>query len=261
MAVKRTPDMVRPPTQEEVRAAVMLSKTFLKAAHPEPVKTIRRTVEPPGRIDMRRRTAAKHQKQQHVPVTAKQYKRIVLDYAPPFRKKLAFGGDISGSMGGAQEPLGVARYILTEAMDRVDGQTAAVLFGLNAHPIQKVGQKVRQVEVYGAYDGHENYVEAFSMLDGALNLIDGDGARLLVMVTDGHFNLPEAVDYAEITMDMCRTAGVGVLWVNVSGYFARSDAYGHGSIVEAHNLSPVQFAQVIGQAVTEEFRKASRVAA
>jgi len=259
--VKRAPEMVRPPTTEEIRGAVMLSQAFLKAVHPEPTRTIRRTVEPPGRIDMRRRTAAKHQKQQHVPVTAKQYKRTVQEYAPTFRKKLAIMGDISGSMGGAQEPLGVARWMLTEAMSRVGGQTAAVLFGHNAHPIQKVGQKVKQVEVYGAYDGHENYAEAFSMLDGALDLIDGDGARLLVCITDGHFNLPEAVDYAELTMDMCRTAGVGVLWVNVSGYFARGDAYGHGSIVEAHNLTPVQFAQVIGKAVSEEFRKASRVAA
>ena len=163
--------------------------------------------------------------------------------------------DISGSMSRAQLPLGIARWVLADAIHQVNGSVATVLFGNYGHAIQAPHEKVRKIEVYEAGGGHENFVEGFSLIDGGVDLIDGHGARLLVIITDGHFVLSEAVEYAEVVMDMCKRAGVAVIWVTIKEYFARPDAYGHGKIVEVGTKNPLEMARVLGDAVIDEFRR------
>lgn len=210
--------------------------------------------QPPGRIDMRGKMVRRFQRESGMMPTAHHYHRTVIDDAPSPRKVVGIGCDMSGSMWGAQEALGVTRWMLTEALSMTQGEVAAVIFGEDAWPIQSPRDRLREIEIYNADDRYENYMEAFSLLDAELDLIDGDGAKLLVWFTDGHFNQGSAVRYAEQTMDECRKAGVTVLWVNVSGYFARPDAYGHGTIVDTHGeLTPLEIAKRIGQAVADEY--------
>jgi hypothetical protein len=188
------------------------------------------------------------------PRTAKPFidrRRGRVKYSP---LKVGILCDISGSMSYAQEPLAVARWMLADAVHAVQGEVATVLFGDNAHGIQRGRQRQYTVDVYEATGGWENYIPAFSMIDGELNLIDGEGARLLVIITDGYFNDSDVVTYAEETMDMCRQSGVAVIWVNVSRRFHREDTYGYGKLIEGYH-DPIAVAHAIGVEVIEEFTR------
>lgn len=247
----------RQPTTEESMAAFDLAHRLREVSVPAVDEYEVWSDEPPGYIDMAEAMHHTAQVALNVEPTARMYVDYDREVGIDTPITVGIACDVSGSMGGAQESLGVARWILTEAISQVNGKIAAVLFDERAHGIQAPGEQVHEVEVYEANGGYENYTEAFSMLDGALDLIDGTGARLLVVISDGHYGKTWAVDYAEQTMDMCRVAGVGVVWLNVSNYFARQDAYGHGTIVDAPGFTPVQVAEALGEAVIEEFRKAA----
>jgi Mg-chelatase subunit ChlD len=247
----------RQPTTEESAAAFHLADRLREVAVPNVDEYEVWSDEPPGSIDMVEAMLWQAQREIGVQPTARMFVDYEREVGIETPITVGIMCDVSGSMGNAQEPLGVARWILTEAITQNNGRIAAVLFDERAHGIQPPGTLVHEVEVYSATGGFENYTEGFSMLDGALDIIDGEGARLLVVITDGHFNKDWAVEYAEQTMDMCRVAGVGVVWLSVSGYFARDDCYGHGSLVDASKMAPVDVANALGDAIIEEFRKAA----
>jgi hypothetical protein len=120
--------------------------------------------------------------------------------------------DISGSMGGAMQPMASAAWILSEATKRVQGKAAMVYYGSSVFPTLKPGQSLDKVNVYSAPDGTEEFDTAFRVLDGGLNLTAGTGARLLVVVSDGHYT-PEQTKLAKAAVAKCASAGVGVLWI------------------------------------------------
>jgi hypothetical protein len=253
-----TPSITRQPTSEERRAASRAAHAIRQVTYPGRAKTKVQVAEPPGRVKVREARRAMAQRQKRVEQTARPYTTKQRERTERTQIKVGIGCDISGSMSRAQEPLAVARWVLADAIHQVNGEVATVLFGNTAHGIQAPRERQRNIEIYSANGGSEDYVGGFSMLDAALNLIDGDGARLLVMITDGHFVRDDACEYAEVTMDMCRRAGVAVIWVDVSGYFARDDAYGFGTILDASEVSPVEFADLLGKAVVEEFRQQAK---
>lgn len=246
----------RKPTGEEKSAAVMLAKQLRKVTYPSRAKTKVRTATPPGQVSVREAMQRRAQRSKRMQPTAKPFTQV--KRAPTVHTPLKVGimCDVSGSMAAAQEPLGVARWVLADALHRVQGEVATVLFGTEAHPVQHPKKPQGDVEIYHASGRWEQYVDGFSLIDSALDLIDGDGARLLVIITDGHFVRDDAVEYAGETMAMCREAGVAVLWVDVSGYFAREDdCYGHGSLLDARRMSAVSFARALGDAVVKEFKR------
>lgn len=245
----------RLPSADERRASVELAKKLRKVTYPDRAKTRVQSTLPPGRINMRQAMMLDQQRQMRLTETAMPF--VQRRFAPTIYTPISVGimCDISGSMSRAQLPLAVARWVLANAIHQVNGTVATVLFGNHGHPIQAPHERVSKIEVYDADGGHENYVEGFSLIDSALDLIDGHGARLLVIITDGHFVLEEAVEYAEVTMDMCRRAGVAVVWMTLSEYFARPDAYGHGAVLSMHRKTPIQTAMMLGDAVVDEFRR------
>jgi hypothetical protein len=68
------------------------------------------------------------------------------------------------------------------------------------------------VAVYSAPDGTEKFDKAFKALNGSLNLLDGSGARLLVVVSDGEYT-PDEARAARNWVAQCEMAGVAVLWL------------------------------------------------
>jgi hypothetical protein len=255
--VTKKPVTVRPATGEERTAAVKLAKELRMVTYPDRAKVKVDSTVPPGKLRIRALVQREQQRQSRTPITAEPFRR--LERVRTIHTPITVGimCDVSGSMSQAQTPLAVARWVLADALHQVNGTVATVLFGAQAHPIQAPHEHQHNIEIYHAGDGWENYVDAFSLIDSALQLIDGYGARLLVCITDGHFNDSKAVEYAEITMDMCRRSGVAVVWVDVSNYFARDDCYGHGTLIQAGELSAVQFANVLGRAVIDEFKRAA----
>lgn len=255
--LNKHPQTIRPATGEEKQAAVSLARELRQVTYPGRARTVVKSEIPPGRVELRGAMQMERQLDTNSPLTAKPFKQKRRARAIHTPLSVGIMCDVSGSMSGAQEPLAVARWVLADALHQVQGSVATVLFGAQAHPIQAPHERQKDVEIYYAGDGWENYVDGFSLIDSALNLIDGEGARLLAIITDGHFNDQKAVEYAEITMDMCRRSGVAVVWVDVSGYFARDDCYGHGSLIQASDMSSVQFARTLGKVVIDEFRRAA----
>lgn len=258
MVDKPKPHTVRKPTAEERKAATRVARALRQVTYPGRAKIKVQRAAPPGRVKMREAKTAYAQRQMRVEQSARPFTTKEREHTIHTQIRVGIGCDISGSMSGAQEPLAVARWVLADALHQVNGEVATVLYGNQAHGIQAPRERQHNIEIYEANGSSEDYVGGFSMLDAALNLIDGDGARLLVMITDGHFVRSDAVEYAEITMDMCRRAGVAVVWVDVSGYFAREeDMYGYGTVVRAHDLSAIDVADLLGAAVVDEFRHAA----
>lgn len=248
----------RKPTPQERQAATRLAQALRKVSYPTRAKTKVQVEAPPGRVKIRQAAQMTAQRQARVQQTAKPFTAIQRAKTIHTQIRVGIMCDISGSMRAAEEPLAVARWVLADALDQVNGEVATVLFGNEAHGVQAPRERVTDIEAFDHNGGSEDYVGGFSMIDAALNLIDGDGARLLVIITDGHFVRSDAVQYAEVTMDMCKRAGVAVIWMDMGGYFARSDGYGYGTVVSAEKKTAIQIADMLGQAVVDEFRHAAK---
>lgn len=248
----------RKPTSAERQAATRLAQALRKVTYPSRAKTKVMVDVPPGRVKVRQAAQAQFQRQARTEQTAKPFSTTKRAKTVHTQIRVGIMCDISGSMRAAEEPLAVARWVLADALDQVNGEVATVLFGNEAHGVQAPRERVTDIEAFDHNGGSEDYVGGFSMIDGALNLIDGTGARLLVVITDGHFVRSDAVKYAEVTMDMCKRAGVAVIWMDMGGYFARPDGYGHGTVVSAEGKSAIQIADMLGQAVVDEFRRSAK---
>lgn len=251
-------DFTRAPESSERKAATALARKLRQVKHPAVKPTRRNHTRPPGQLDVREAMRLTHQVSANQRITAKPFIHTAVDRTKTADLKVGIMCDISGSMSSAQEPLAVSRWVLADAVHAVGGEVATVLFGDDAHGVQRGKQRQTEIEVFDARGGWENYIPAFSMIDGELDLIDGDGARLLVIITDGRFNDRGAVRYAEETMDMARKAGVVVVWLSVSGYFQREDGYGHGKVIDGHGKSATEIATMLGNEVLDAFRDALR---
>jgi len=166
--------------------------------------------------------------------------------------------DISGSMGDAMQPMATTAYVLSEAARRVQGRAAMVYYGNDVFPTLRPGERQSEVKVYTAPDGTEKFDGAFKALDGALNLLYGNGARLLVVVSDGHYTAEE-VNRCRHWMQRCKESGVAVVWLPFDdGYMARTFAERAGGECLAGRLSPTDAAGKIGEACERAINAVSR---
>ena len=118
-------------------------------------------------------------------------------------------------------------------------------------PTLKPGQHLDKVEVYTAPDGTEKFNKAFKALDGALNLLGGTGARLLVVVSDGCY-IAEERAAARKWMAECQRANVGVLWLTFDdGRDTRDCTRGSNAVVMTDLKSPEDIATEIGAAAAK----------
>lgn len=202
----------RAPKPAERAAAVALSKALERARYRDRVVTKRTSVIPPGRLNARRAIAAMEQKSRGAEVTSEAWTRKMRKHTDDPNLTVGVLVDISGSMSGAMEPMASAAWILSEATRRVQGKCAMVYYGNDAFATLKPGQHLDKVKVYDAPDGTERFDKAFKALNGALNLIDSTGARLLVIVSDLYYTGHEG-ERTKYWMRRCRDAGVAVVVV------------------------------------------------
>jgi len=155
--------------------------------------------------------------------------------------------DISGSMGAAMEPMATTAYVLSEAVTRVQGKAAMVYFGNDVFPTLRPGERMGEVKVWTAPDGTEKFDDAFRAVDGAVDLLYGSGARLLVVVSDGHYTGAET-KACQRWMRRCAEEGVAVVWLPFDdGYMARHQA-GENGVVLSGLFDPTSAASKIGEA-------------
>jgi hypothetical protein len=164
--------------------------------------------------------------------------------------------DVSGSMGSAMKPMGSTAWILSEAGRRVQAKTAMVYFGSGVFPTLRVGQHLEEVSIYTAPDGTEKFDLGFQALDGQLNLLGGNSARLLVVVSDACYT-SEEIRACKSWLQRCKQVGVGVVWITYDqGVYASAVIEGSGAELVKVKGAITEVAEIVGKAGAEALTKA-----
>ena len=158
--------------------------------------------------------------------------------------------DISGSMGGAMKPMATTAWVLSEAVRRIQGKVGMVYYGEGVFATLKPGQHLREVEVYTAPDNTERFGQAFKAIDGKMNLVNGEGARLIVVVSDGYYQSQER-ENAKQMLTKAVANGVGVLWIQITNGYNAAESYLKNSGVKFVTIDgsadPTSVADLIGK--------------
>lgn len=160
--------------------------------------------------------------------------------------------DVSGSMGGNVEPSAVLTYVLSQAVSQIDGKVATAVFGSRGYLVNRAYERTTKVQPWQARDGHEAFREGALLIDEELNLLDGEGARILVVFTDSELvNGPDA-EYASTFMRLCKQKNVAVIWC--SYHETPISNYGHGAVLDLSG-SAADIANTLGAAILKEVSK------
>jgi hypothetical protein len=243
---------VRNPESSERRAAVLIARLLEKAKYRERDVTEVTSRIPQGKLRTRAAVQNAAQKAQGLLPTSDEWERRVRKHTDEPTLSVGVMVDISGSMRAAMNPMATTAWVMSEAVRRVQGKTAMVYYGQDVFPTLKAGQHLDQVKVWTAQDPTEKFDKAFTALDGALNLLNGRGARLLVVVSDGVYTDGETTK-ATKWIKRCEQEGVAVLWLTFSNdsHYARAIADGTKTVVLSGTLNPADAAVEIGRAAAQ----------
>lgn len=244
----------RAPNSAERTAAVKLGGLLDKAKYRDRVEIRGTAITPPGRLRTRALIQNRAMKENGVHATVEPWRRTIRKNTDDPTLKVGVMVDISGSMGGAMEPMASTAWVLSEAVRRIQGRAAMVYYGESVFATLKPGQHLTDVAVYTAPDGTEKFNEAASALNGAMNLTGGSGARLMVVVSDGIYTdneTPKAKEWVKRMTDN----GVGVVWLTESANYGY---YGTGAkhicagtsaeLVVVEEMDVTKATDLIGQA-------------
>ena len=246
----------RKPTSSERSAAVVVARLLEKAKYRERDAVEVASILPPGRLRTKAlvQQAALRDKGINKPVEA--FRKTVRKHTEDPTLTVGVLVDISGSMSSAMNPMAVTAWVMSEAVKRVQGRASMVYFGQDVFPTLKAGQSLDDVTVYSANDGTEKFDRAFKALDGSLNLLHGNGARLLVVVSDGCFTGKE-VKATRKWIARCEQAGVAVLWIPFDGGYHARKLLSDTKVKPLVGVSdPVEAATEIGQACAKALTQA-----
>jgi hypothetical protein len=204
----------RSPNGQERNSAVKIAKALERAKYRERGAIEIGSIVPPGKLNTRKIIQAKALEQKGIFTQPKAFSKKVRKHTDEPTLSVGVMVDISGSMSSAMNPMASTAWIMSEAVRRVQGRCAMVYYGSDVFPTLKAGQRLKEVNVYSAPDGTEKFDRAFRALDGALNLLNGEGARLLVVVSDGHYT-NEEMESAKAWVARCSKNGVAVLWLPI----------------------------------------------
>ena len=241
----------RAPRGEERAAAVKVGQMLEKAKYRERDETEIHSMLPPGRLRTRALVQGAALKAKGVMAQAEPWRRTMRKHVDDPTLNIGVMVDISGSMGSAMEPMATTAWVLSEAVRRVQGRAAMVYYGQSVFPTLKPGQHLKNVDVYTAPDATEKFDTAFKALNGAMNLLNGNGARLLVVVSDGAYTGAERMA-ATRWLEQCGRNGVGVLWLTFdNGEDARRVVAGTPAVLLTGITSPTSIAMEIGTAAAK----------
>jgi hypothetical protein len=83
-----------------------------------------------------------------------------------------------------------------------------------------------------------------------LSLLNGEGARLLVVVSDGAYRSDQRA-LAKKWVKRCAESGVAVLWMPFEGdYYVKGIVKNHGATILGGRLDPASAASEIGKAAS-----------
>lgn len=246
----------RNPTGKERAAAVTIAKMLEKAKYRERSLTEIKSHAPQGRLKARVAIQNAAAKSRGVRETQPAWVAKKRKHTDDPTLSIGVMVDISGSMDSAMEAMATTAWVMSEAGRRVQAKTAMVYFGSGVFSTLKVGQKLDKVSVWSAPDGTEKFDKAFKALDGELNLTYGEGVRLLVVVSDGHYTSAE-IDKTIEAARLCDRNGVGVVWITPEACWAgKGEALLKGTsgvVLDKMKTDDIAFA--IGKAAAEALTK------
>jgi hypothetical protein len=246
----------RAPKSKERVAAVQVSRLLAKAKYRERSQTEVQSILPPGRLRTRALVQGQALKSRGVAQQTPAWRQTKRKHTDDPTLNVGVMVDISGSMRRAMEPMAITAWVMSEAVHRVQGKCAMVYYGNDAFATLKPGQRLNDVKVYSAGDGTEKFSKAFKALDGGMNLLHGDGARLLVVVSDGYYageERPLAIKW----LKECDRKGVAVLWLTFDkGEHAQWLTKGtNAQVVCIADGDPTTAATIIGKAAASALEK------
>jgi hypothetical protein len=241
----------RPATGPERAAAVKVAQMLEKAKYRERDEVEIHSTLPPGRLRTRALVQGAALKSKGVMQQAEPWRRTARKHIDDPKLTLGVMVDISGSMSEAMQPMATTAWVMSEAVRRVQGKAAMVYYGQDVFPTLKPGQHLKQVDVYSAPDGTEKFNKAFQAINGGLGLLNGTGARLLVVVSDGCYTSEEKRATRQ-WLDECKRSGVGVLWLTFDkGDDVRPLIAGTGAVLLTGITKPEDVAVEIGTAAAK----------
>jgi hypothetical protein len=250
----------RVPKSSERVAANIVATMLEKAKYRDRDVAQVGSVLPPGRLRARAMVQGAALRERGVMQQPEAWRRKVRKQTDEPTLNVGVMVDISGSMGGAMEPMAVAAYVMSEAVRRVQGRVAMVYYGNDVFPTLRAGEHLDEVRIYTAPDGTEKFDKAFQAIDGTLNLLHGNGARLLVVVSDGVYTVEES-RAAKRWMRRCAEEGVAVVWLPFDHGGMAKDIAGEHGVVLGGSFSPTDAAAMIGKACADAITRTAQKAA
>ena len=246
----------RPPRSDERAAATIIARRLDKAKYQDRDVTEVASIVPPGRLRARAVVQGAAMRERGVIAQPEAWRRKVRKHTDEPTLRVGVLVDISGSMGSAMEPMATTAYILSEAATKVQGKAAMVYYGNDVFPTLRAGERMTEVKVYTAPDGTEKFDKAFQAIDGALDLLHGQGARLLVVVSDGYYTGHES-ERAKRWMRRCAEQGVAVVWLPFDDGSGAKHIAGDNGVVLGGRFDPTAAAMQIGQACEKAINTAT----
>ena len=249
----------RQPHGPERAAAVVVARLLEKAKYRERDHTEIKSILPPGRLRTRALVQGVALKDKGIMTQTEPWRRTQRKHTDDPTLNLGVMVDISGSMSWAMEPMAVTAWVMSEAVRRIQGRAAMVYFGEGVFPTLKPGQHLTDVNVYSAPDGTEKFDKGFKVLNGAMNLLHGSGARILTIISDGCYTYDES-RRAKAWVAECQRNGVAVLWLSMG------DGRDADHIVAGTNaqlvkvpigINPADIAKQIGEAAARALSSTS----
>lgn len=240
----------RVPKGDEYAAANKIANALRKAKYRERSQTRVASVVPPGRLRSRAIVQGQALKARGVHTPVEAWRTTKRKHTEDPTLNVGVIVDISGSMKAAMTPMAITAWVMSEAVRRVQGKCAMVYCGQDVFATLKPGQKLDNVRTYTAQDSTEEFGKAFKALDGAMNLTHGDGAKLLVVVSDGHYRSDVKPEARKLLRDADRN-GVAILWLTFDGKVAEPTELLNGTagrVVELlSDQSPTTASAIIGE--------------
>ena len=251
----------RKPTGPERAAAVTVARLLEKAKYRERDATEIKSVLPPGRLRTRAIVQGTALKSKGVMTQTEPWRRTQRKHTDDPTLNIGVMVDISGSMSWAMEPMGVTAWVISEAVRRVQGRAAMVYYGEGVFATLRPGQHLTDVTIYSAPDGTEKFDRAFKVTDGAMNLLHGNGARMLVVISDGCYTHHES-QAAKKWVQECSRNGTAVLWISMgqSPDAQRICSGSDAQLVVIDSADSPEIAKRIGEAAAKALTSAGRAA-
>lgn len=242
----------RKPEPGERIAATRLAKTLERITFHDRTVVKRDRVVPGGKLRPRAAVAQAADRARGGHAQIPVWRAKERHHSPETPVKVAIATDVSGSMSGNEIPSAVLTYVLSNAVAGIDGEVATATFGNRGFLVNRAHERAETVQSWEANGSFEAFREAALLLDNELNLLDGNGARILVVFTDAHFVRPDHKEYAGTFMRLCKQRNVAVIWCSYDETPCQN--FGHGTILRLTG-SPADIANTLGEAIVQEVSK------